>query len=265
MGTLALSCGLKTAGIKPLQHSVHFSSTPLLTLWSASVWPVSLLVWPVLLSVWPVLVGPVPAMMGDVKVSLGLRAGCRLTLPTCIEHNGGHGAMTPARTTPLPHDTDLLAVPCPPALGVGGWQCPCAVREQVLVELLDRLWERGWGEMGVPKIPQILSCCSWSTPGQPRILAAPRPYPASKLQLLEVPSTHCTTAPSRWHPAVSIHSPAPQMLHAAPGFPNPAPRLCNPSPASRFDLHSSPQAGDWGLTAARSFLSPFAGEVSLVR
>lgn len=103
---------------------------PMLTLWSPSVWPVSPPVWPGSLSVWPVLVGPVPAMMGDVKLSVGLRAGCRLTLPTCTEHSGGHGAvaMTPARTNPT-DDTDLLAVPCPPALGIGGWQRPCAVRE----------------------------------------------------------------------------------------------------------------------------------------
>lgn len=33
--------GMRAAGTPPLQHSVHFSSAPLLTLWSASVWPVS--------------------------------------------------------------------------------------------------------------------------------------------------------------------------------------------------------------------------------
>lgn len=72
----------------------------MLTLWSVSVWPVLASVWPVSASVWLMLVRPGPAMMGDMKVSVGLRAGCRLTLPTCAEHSSEHGAMAmpPART-----------------------------------------------------------------------------------------------------------------------------------------------------------------------
>lgn len=141
-------------------HPWHAPQHPMLTLRSASVGPVL----PVLAACsW------VQAMMGEVKVSVGLRAGCRLTLPTCCRAEqwaGGSGSPWQChwRGQP-PSDTDLLAVPCPPGLGAGGWQHAGTVREQILMEVLDGLHERGQGEVGVPETPQLPSCCHLVVPG----------------------------------------------------------------------------------------------------
>lgn len=195
---------------------------PMLTLWSASVWPVSASAWPVSVSVWPVLVGPVPAMMGDVKVSVGLRAGCRLTLPTCIEHNGGHGAVAvpPARTPPRMTLTCWLSPAHQPWASVAG---------SVPVQSGNKSSWNSWTDCGRGDgarwvFPKSHSLC-------PAAAGAP----------LDTPRHFQHPDPTTQHPNFScLKCPAPTaQQHPAGGTQLSASTLQHPNPPCSTRLHKS--------------------------